>query len=106
MSNASSFHPFSGNYPSLAPGDFDTAIQILSPGSPKEFSQATMEETFRVLDSELVRNSLTTEQQQVVDELWRVIKMIMNGSLGGTNAPSGGHGHCRDIPAGAAYPQP
>jgi len=39
-----------------------------------------MESTFKSLDSDLLRLECTDAQQNVIDDLWRLIKMMYNGA--------------------------
>jgi hypothetical protein len=72
---------FTGMYPSGASGEFAQALEFLSIETPEDrCSLGAMEEVFRTLDSELVRLECSEAQQNVIDDLWRLIKMIYNGS--------------------------
>lgn len=72
---------FTGMYPSGGADAFAHALECLSPGSADEqCSLQAMETAFQELDSELVRNECSQAQQNVVDDLWRLIKMMYNGA--------------------------
>jgi hypothetical protein len=72
---------FSGTYPSGGAHAFGRALEFLSPDSLEDgCSLEAMESTFRELDSELVRLECSDAQQTVIDDLWRLIKMMYNGA--------------------------
>jgi len=70
---------FRGTYPPLAPDDFADALLLLTP-SDEDYDLERMVRIFSSLDAEMVRSTLTEPQQNMVDELWRVTKLVMNGS--------------------------
>lgn len=72
---------FIGMYPAGAADAFGQALAFLSPDTPDEHCPTVaMEEAFRVLDSELIRLECSETQQNVIDDLWRLIKMTYNGA--------------------------
>merc|ERR1712216_541811 len=72
---------FMGMYPSGGADAFARALECLSPvSSDDRCSLQVMESTFQDLDAELVRNECNEAQQNVVDDLWRLIKMMYNGA--------------------------
>jgi hypothetical protein len=74
-------HNFCGMYPSGGAYEFERALEFLSAEFPDErCSLGAMESAFRVLDSELVRLECTDAHQEVIDDLWRLIKMIYSGA--------------------------
>lgn len=70
---------FRGTYPPLAPDEFADALSILTP-SKDDYNLERMVRTFSSLDAEMVRSTLTEQQQEIVNELWRITKLVMNGS--------------------------
>merc|ERR1712160_127920 len=72
---------FVGMYPSGGAAAFAEALACLSPETPDaRCSLAIMEAAFKELDSELVRLECSLAQQDVIDDLWRLIKMLHNGA--------------------------
>jgi hypothetical protein len=72
---------FIGAYPSGGADAFAQALDFLSPNIPDECCPlVALEEAFRVLDSELVRCECSEAHQNVIDDLWRLIKMKYNGA--------------------------
>jgi len=72
---------FTGMYPSGGADAFARALECLSgDSSDEQCSLEVMEKAFQELDSELVRNECSQAQQNVVDDLWRLIKMMYNGA--------------------------
>lgn len=72
---------FVGMYPSGGAEAFEQALACLSPSSPEE--QCTleiMESAFRTLDAEMIRQECSQAQEYVIDDLWRLIKMMYNGA--------------------------
>jgi len=73
---------FIGMYPPGAARAFDQALAFLSLDTPdSRCSLTVMESTFRELDSDLIRNECSKSQENVIDDLWRLIKMIYNGAM-------------------------
>ncbi|GMH79173.1 hypothetical protein TL16_g08057 [Triparma laevis f. inornata] len=72
---------FNGDYPSGAQFEFAEALKFLLPLTPEhEVTLSEMEATFKHLDAELVRQSCSEPAEEVIDELWRTIKLMYNGS--------------------------
>mmetsp|Transcript_67018 Transcript_67018/g.132149 ORF Transcript_67018/g.132149 Transcript_67018/m.132149 type:complete len:272 (-) Transcript_67018:456-1271(-) len=72
---------FIGMYPSGASDAFAQALDFLSLQTPEDrCTLEGMEAAFKALDSELVRLECSEAQQNVIDDLWRLIKMMYNGS--------------------------
>jgi len=79
---------FAGQFPRGGEDAFAKTLEYLSP-TYKESMDANsdnalllekMMATYRILDSEMVRSECSREAQEIVDELWRVIKLMYNGS--------------------------
>jgi len=71
---------FMGQFPQGGEDAFANALEYLSPIYNEEDALEEMVETYRILDSEMVRSECSREAQEVVDELWRIIKLMYNGS--------------------------
>jgi len=75
---------FMGMYDITASGRANAWAQasaFLSPDTPEDCcSLDAMESTFKLLDSELVRLECNDHQGNVIDDLWRLIKMTYNGA--------------------------
>ncbi|GMH84206.1 hypothetical protein TrVE_jg7136 [Triparma verrucosa] len=73
---------FRGDYPSGGQSEFAKALSFLSPFTPEhQVSQLEeMEQCFKHLDSELIRQECSETAENVIDELWRTIKLMYNGS--------------------------
>jgi len=72
---------FVGMYPSGGAEAFGHALEFLSPDSPDERCPLeAMESAFRVLDSELVRLECSEAHEEVISDLWRLIKMLYGGA--------------------------
>jgi len=95
---------FTGMYPSGAGGAFAQALEFLSPQTAEDrCSLKSMEAAFAALDSELVRLECSEAQQNVIDDLWRLIKMIYNGSTRKEALEARHPGQIQDNVAAQAY---
>jgi hypothetical protein len=95
---------FIGMYPSGAAHEFEQALDFLSLQTPEDrCTLEAMEATFRALDSELVRQECSEPQQDVIDDLWRLIKMIYNGSTRKEALEARLPGQIQDSSAATAY---
>jgi len=95
---------FIGMYPSGAADAFAQALDFLSLQTPEgRCTLEAMEATFRELDSELVRLECSEPQQDVIDDLWRLIKMMYNGSTRKEALEARIPGQIQNDPAAHAY---
>lgn len=95
---------FIGMYPSGASDAFAQALEFLSLQTPEDrCTVEAMEAAFRALDSELVRLECSEAQQNVIDDLWRLIKMIYNGSTRQEALEARLPGQIQDNTAAQAY---
>ena len=70
---------FWGAFPSGAATAYDTALMCLSLEAD-ECGIDVMEDAFRALDAEMVRQECSPVQAAQIDELWRVIKLMYGGA--------------------------
>lgn len=95
---------FIGMYPAGAADAFSQALDFLSPQTPEDrCTLQAMEAVFTTLDSELIRLECSEVQENVIDDLWRLIKMIYNGSTRKEALEARLAGQIQDTSAAEAY---
>lgn len=58
---------------------YQTALLCLDPHNSEICALEDLEAAFKVLDDEKIRNECSSAQMQVVDQLWRAIKLCYQG---------------------------